>query len=968
MKAILPRLTKNFSFVFLFTFLLALSATFLFNQCKEAGESLPTEDFLNPPVENRPMALWTWMNGYVDRDKMVYELEEMKDKGMRGAIIWDIGALVDPNNIIPAGPAFLGPESLETIDLALETTQKLGLDLGMSVASSWNSGGPWIEPAQASMELLSTSEVVTGPSAQRIPISAPSSGRGEAEAYSLITSIALPYSDSKEIDYSTPTTINLDAFTTDDSYIEWEVPEGSWEVMSFFMSNTMQNLVCPSPNSSGLIIDHLSEEATRKHLDNLLTRLDQVSTPEKQMKFLFIDSYEVWMMTDWTPGFVQEFESRFGYDPLPFLPLLRGFDSKDEDIADRFRSDYRRLVSDLMIENHYGLSSQIASEHDMQVFTEAGHGGNARVDPLKAMGHSDIPMGEFWNRQRHWVTKEAASAANIYGKTLVASESLTGWQHWQHGPTDFKQLCDVAFCDGLNQLVFHTFSHNPEIAGKPGFVYHAGEHINVNATWWDMSKPFMDYLSRCSFMLRQGNFVADVLLYYGDKAPNLVPPRRLDPNYTPDMQGAYPHWFDDDSKCVHCGRPKPINPGHIPGYEYDYINEEIITTTLQAENGKLVLPHGQSYRVMMIPDKKDISLDVLKSLEKLVYDGAVVIGPKPERTTTLKDYPEADREVQTIAGKLWGNADGKTVFSNTYGKGTVYWGKSLDQVLQELEIEPDFEVRGIDNCERDIDHIHRQTETEDIYFVTNTTLSEHHFTAVFRVDDDRVPEIWDPETGLVQREVSYSKEGNRVSMEFSLDPLASRFVVFTNKSNGKNDPGLKYDLQFGLHRAEESGTIDISTDWQVDFDPAWGGPEQHFMEQLVSWTDTGIDSIKYYSGTATYTRNFTVDADALSNGAEAFVVFGEIEEMARISINGHDCGIVWTPPYQASITPYLKEGDNQITVQVVNTWNNRIVGDLRNPDQKQYTNTNVKGSRLYASTPLLKSGLLGKAEVLFIKN
>ncbi len=179
-----------------------------------------------------------------------------------------------------------------------------------------------------------------------------------------------------------------------------------------------------------------------------------------------------------------------------------------------------------------------------------------RVDPLKGLGNSDVPMGEFWNRQRFWVTREAASAAHIYGKQVVAAESLTGWNHWQHGPADYKQLIDIAFCQGLNQVVFHTFAHNPEIAGKPGFAYHAGEHLNVNTTWWEMARPFMDYLSRCSYLLRQGNFVADACLYYGDQAPNLVPPKRIDPNIAP---------IYNDDQCLHCGQPKPVNVGALPG-------------------------------------------------------------------------------------------------------------------------------------------------------------------------------------------------------------------------------------------------------------------------------------------------------------------------------------------------------------------------------------------------------------------
>jgi len=800
-----------------------LVVIFLSGSCiRETQDSDLIKGFINPAKENRPLALWPWLNGYVDTTRMVYELEQMKSKGMRGAVIWDIGSLMDSEKIIPEGPAMLGEQSLQYFSLALNTGNKLDLDIGWVASSSWNAGGPWVEQANASMELLSSSLVVEGPSNQKITIPKPESRFGEVTSYFLISSLAIPFSEQKEIDYNGDQTILLGEFTSEDKYIDWEVPKGKWEIISFFMSNTGQELVCPSPNSSGLVIDHLSRIATQNNFDSILNKLAPISSPEKHLKFFMLDSYEVWHMKDWSPRLVEEFNKRYGYDPLPYLPLLRGYHGKDTVMAERFRGDYSRLVSDMMIENHFAQSVAIADKHGFEMLTEAGHGGAPRVDPLKALGNSHIPMGEFWNRRRFWVTKEAASAAHIYGKKVVASESLTGWNHWQHGPTDFKQLIDIAFCEGLNQLVFHTFAHNPEIAGKPGFVYHAGEHVNVNATWWEMARPFMDYIGRCSHMLRQGNFVGDACLYYGDQAPNLVPPKRIDPNITP--------IFNDD-QCLHCGQAKPVNVGELPGYDYDYINADIITTTLTAEEGKLVLPSGQSYRVMLLPDRDDISLEVLRSLEKLVSDGAIVIGRKPERTTSLKNYPDCDTEVKELADRLWGACDGEKIFSNSYGEGTVFWGKSVKEVLEELKVPPDFEVKGIDNSHHHIDYIHRQTETEDIYFVSNSSQAEEKVSCVFRVDENMIPEIWDAETGLIQREVAYSKVENGISIEFSMDPLASRFVVFKEKSTGKNDAGLSYDLQYGFNHRKEAGaireTIDLTDNWDVRFDPEMGGPESY---------------------------------------------------------------------------------------------------------------------------------------------
>lgn len=945
------------SYLISLAFLTLLAASFLLTNCQTENPSKGKleEGFKNPSIENRPLAFWDWLNGYVDTAKMVYELEEMKAKGMQGAFIWDIGALADPEKIIPVGPAFLGQESLEYISLALKTGGRLGLNLGMIASSSWNAGGDWIDEADASKELLGSTQTVTGPSRRKIAIGKPDGLRNETNDFSWISSIAIPHSSSKEIDYRGNNTISLDSLIVENKYIDWKVPDGEWDVISFFMCNTGQNLECPSPNSNGPMIDHLSRKATKKHFDTILSRLASASSANSSLKYLEVDSYEVWTANDWTPGFIEEFTARFRYDPKPFLPILMGYRSKDSVVGARFLGDYHRLISDMIIENHFAQSVNIANENGIQMFAEAGHGGYPRVDALKALGNSHIPMGEFWNRQRFWVTKEAASAAHIYGKKVVAAESLTGWQNWQHGPTDFKQLFDVAFCEGLNQVFFHTFAHNPGIAGKPGFVYHAGEHINVNTTWWEMARPFMDYLSRCSYLLRQGNFIGDACLYYGDQAPNLVPPKRIDPNIKP---------IYNDDQCLHCGQPKPLNVGDLPGYDYDYINADIITTTLTTDNGKLVLPSGISYQVMLLPDREDISLEVLKSLEKLVYNGGVIIGRKPARTTSLAKYPACDNEVKSIADKLWGPTDGEKIFSNSYGKGKVYWGKSVKEVLEEMKVAPDFQVQGIDNSHFIIDYIHRQTDTEDIYFVSNSSPAVQHVTCTFRVSSTRVPELWDAETGLIQHEVRYQKVAGGISIELVMDPLASRFVVFRDHPSGVNDSDLAIDLQYGLSgNKNESGQIDLTGDWDVNFDPEMGGPQSFQMEQLTSWPEIDVEGIRYYSGTATYSREFTIEKGTLSKRSGVYVSFGDIQEIARVFVNGKDCGIIWTPPYLANITKQVKNGKNEIRVQVANTWNNRIVGDMRNPEEMAFTRTNAK-RKFNQNSPLLKSGLTGGAKII----
>jgi hypothetical protein len=270
------------------------------------------------------------------------------------------------------------------------------------------------------------------------------------------------------------------------------------------------------------------------------------------------------------------------------------------------------------------------NRYGIKLVAESGHGGYPRTDPLRSMGVVDIPRGEFWNGSQFWVVKEAASAAHVYGQQLVDAEAFTGWRNWQDGPLEYKRLADTAFCDGLNRITFHTFAHTPPEGGVPGLMYHACEHFNLNNTWWNQSGPMLSYFSRSCYLLQQGLPVADVCFYYGHDAPNLVATRRIGPDSKR---------LDGDT-CAHCDRPNPAPADALgTGYDYDVIDSESIQHKLEFKDGRLVLPHGVNYQLIVLPERADMPLPVLEKLEKLVFAGATLLGPKPSRDVTLTDYP-----------------------------------------------------------------------------------------------------------------------------------------------------------------------------------------------------------------------------------------------------------------------------------------------------------------------------------------
>jgi hypothetical protein len=896
-------------------------------------DALSEKDFFDPPLSARPSVLWAWLNGYVDRDQLTRELEELKAKGLGGAIIWDVGSLRDPNKIIPAGPAFLGPESVASISHAIDQAGRLGLELGLFASSSWNAGGAWIEPENASQQLLCSQLPVQGPGRVRTTVPLP---EGVTAHWRDVAVLAVPAGGAA---------VDISRHMDGDGRVDWDAPAGASRIMRFVASRTGQTLECPSPNSDGLIIDHLSREAATVDMTYILDRILSGRKSLGALKTFMLDSYELREAVDWTDDFVEAFRTRHGYDPVLYLPALFDPAALAPGIAGRFLYDYRKTVSDLIIENHFRAVRDLLHQYGVRLLAEAGHGGYARVDALKALGSADIPMGEFWNHQRFWVVKEAASAAHIYGRRIVDAETLTGWRNWQEGPAEYKRRFDIALCAGLNHPTFHTFTHNPPAAGRPGFVYHAGEHFNVNATWWDQAGPLIEYMARCDYLLQQGLFAADVAFYYGDQAPNLVPARRIDL----DIEPIYP-----DTACLHCGQPRPIQTSSLDrGYDYDYVNSEVILDRMRVSGGRIVLPDGLSYALLVLPDRDDMPLAVLRKLGELVESGATVVGRKPVRAPGLAGFPACDDEVRALADGIWGACDGAAVKERAYGRGRIVWGIPLNDILRDRGLGPDFRALGVPNADQHIDFIHRSTGRDDLYFVSNSAKAAEAFDAVFRAGEDRTPEFWYPDTGRIMPCRSFARVEGGCRLTLDLPAYGSVFVVF------RQTPTPAACLSPEPLKAEDRPTVTIAGPWTVRFPPGWGAPGSVLWNGLIDWTGSEDPGIRYFSGTASYATEFEIDETLFGEGRGLLLDLGTLREVAEVTLNGRNLGILWKEPFRTDITGALRTGRNVLEVKVTNLWNNRFMGDLLDPGQKPYARTNM----VLKPRDLVPAGLFGPVTI-----
>jgi hypothetical protein len=710
---------------------------------------------------------------------------------------------------------------------------------------------------------------------------------------------------------------------------------------------------------------------------------------KNSLTYFYLDSWEV-RIANWTAGFIDEFHKRRGYDMTPYLPVLAGCIVDSRDISNRFLHDYRQTIGDCIADNYYGQFHQLSHKYGLDFRSEMAT-TPIPVDMLKCLGRCDIPFGEFWaesnlkeGRIEPWQRmfgKQAASAAHIYGKNLVSAEALTvAHKHWEHGPFQLKRTVDQAFCSGINRLMIHTFTHSPPEVGPPGYEYFAGTHFNPQITWWKQSRAFIDYISRCQFLLQQGKFVADVCFYQGDRVPSFVPMKHIDPDLG-------------------------------PGYDYDVINSEALLTRMYVQDGKIILPDGMSYRLLILPDTNVINPRVLKKIADLVQSGATVIGPKPNMAYGLKDYPMADSAVKNLAESLWGACDGEKIEEKIVGKGRIVCGKAAREILLDQNILPDFEFKS-PLKDTHLDYIHRSDSgsivNTDIYFITNLTDRWENVICTFRIKD-RIPEIWIPESGKINDAAVYVAENERITLPLNLSPLGSVFIVFRKTSPRNHITAISVDAQpvfpnndhkidnppaFELSRDKESGlilntreagdfafindegnhfNIQIGTipppvpvpgPWSVHFPKGWGAPDSVIFNHLISWTESNKPGIKYFSGTATYQTSFEIKNTILGNGYRLYLDLGSVQNIAEVSLNGESLGLLWTPPFRTDITAALKPGENHLEVRITNLWPNRLIGDQYLPEDQRIAFTNIH--TFTKKSPLLESGLLGPVKIFVV--
>ena len=998
-----------------------------------AAESL-TDGFAHPPATARPWVYWYFMDGNLTREGMKADLQAMKRAGIGGAIFLEV------NIGIPRGPVdFMSPEWQDLFADAVREAEHLGIQIAVGAGPGWcGTGGPWITPQLAMEDLVASVTNVAGPArfSAVLPLPQPREpffGLGTLTPelrkewqgfYRDVAVLAfrtpagtnrIPDVDEKALYYRAPFSsapgvkpflpspavfpelpakdcIGLDGIVdltkrmSPDGRLVWNVPPGQWTVMRFGRRLTGQT-TRPAPKPGlGFESDKFDRAALEAQYNDFVRKLLTKVGPrtgvgvsphffhssgrqsggkryrtdpgaEGGLTMVHFDSWEM-SSQNWSPGFRAEFRKRRGYDPLNYLPTLSGRIVGSEETSERFLWDLRRTAQELVVENHLGYLKELAHRDGLTLSVEP-YDMNPCGD-LTLGRVADVPQCEFWyvGFNTSYSVIEAASIAHTCGRPMVAAEAFTSapGEDWKADPAALKPLGDWAFCAGANRFDFHRFQAQPWTNRWPGMTMGPyGVHWDRTQTWWDMVPAYHEYLARCQFLLQRGVTVADVCFLAAEGAPYVFRPPSSAMTGTP--------------------------PDHL-GYDFDGCAPETLLERATARDGRLVFPGGTSYRVLVLPEVRTMTPQLLRKVRQLVREGATVFGSRPLKSPSLQDFPKCDAEVKRLARQVWGDCDGKTVFAHKFGKGRVVWRvtrvkpgeqygdfAAITNLLHEMGVPPDFEADG------PIRFTHRRAGKTDIYFLANREQEPVNANCIFRVSGGQ-PELWDPMTGDRRLLPQFERKAGRTVIPMHFEPAQSFFVIF-RRAGRYDHPSARFALQVP-NRSSQSQianrksqipnfppseqVFQLAGPWKVSFDPKWGGPPEIVFASLEDWTQRPEPGIKYYSGKAVYRKSFALPGDVLRPGRDYFLDLGAVKNLAHVWLNGHDLGVVWCAPWRVKVTGILRPGTNQLEIEVANLWPNRLIGDLALPPEKRLTWTTWNPFK--KDSPLLPSGLLGPVAIV----
>lgn len=883
------------------------------------------QQFQNPAKAYRPMVRWWWPGGDVQNAELRREVDLLDQANFGGAEIQPFVIGLHPDMSAATRKRvddYLTPTFFAHMQAALQEARDHGMWLDYTFGSGWPFGGAGVvTPELASVELRSTRQSIRGPAHFHAKLQMPQlddditkSGDlppGWLQRFQrrekLVAVVAVrgdkvqlyqnqgpedPEAVRRTGQLDPGTSVVLTSHMLPDGTLDWDVPPGTWQVFVFKEMPTGQRVSGGTGAGPQLVLDHMNRQAFE-------TYADRVGGTAKQydgqffghgLRAIFCDSLEVRAYLYWNDDFLQEFRRLRGYDLTPYLPILKvpganvpyGATAAHLPLYDmqgvgaRVRRDYWQTVSDVMIANFYSPFTQWAANNHLLSRVQA-HG--SPTDLLRVYGASSIPETEdLLDNGRYDFLKMASSAADLYGRKIVSSESFV-WRGriYQTTPEKIKRFADELLTAGINEIIYHGFPYSYMDRPEPGWdPFAAGgsysSHMNQHNPFWPYLPRLNEYITRVQYISQTGTTVVPVALYRGLLAYDAIEPAPPEPEIATRMMAA--------------------------GYNYDHIDAYVLLHS-KVVGRKLIAPGGETYSVLILPNQKTVTAQVADQLMAFAHHGLpiVFVGSTPPTEPVV-----TDGQVPTAAPKdlLATLLTEKNVHATPDASGAV-------KILA-ADIQPNLHFEGAS-----VPFIEKRIGSLDIFFLRNPSSTEKLVTADFHAKG--APEIWDPWTGQHHPFTEFQQHAATLRARLDMDPYGSMLLVF--------DPSAKPVKASAFVSEIVSPTAQIAigqSGWKFHGVGIGPGSQNETVDldlsSLADWTS--IDELKNFSGRGQYTTTFDVPANYLASHPRILLDLGTVKDVAEISLNGKPGPVLLLRPYRADVSSLLHAGENTLRVTVVN--------------------------------------------------
>ena len=919
--------------------LLSIMLTLLLAGCKNGGADA---DWPVPTNEHKPWTRWWWMGNDLDSANLTYNLVALGDAGIGGVEITPIyGVKGRKKHAVD----YLSRRWMEMLGFTLSEASRLGMGVDMNNGTGWPFGGPEVSLEEAATRALFREYTLTGGDSLLEPVEVTEERQ---LTYARLDKL-MSYSGEGDV-------LDLTDRVDELGILRWVAPEGeNWRLIALFVGKTGQKVKRAAPGGEGYVLDHLDRDAVERYFARFDKAFAENSTPFPNT--FFNDSYEVYG-ADWTPTLLDEFEKRRNYKLQDYLPDLLANGATDQ--SARVIADYRETVGELLLENFTIPWTNWAHGHGVKTRNQA-HGSPANLIDLYAA--VDIPECESFgitdfdipglrkdtlrkeNDSDPTILKYASSAAHITGKPYTSSETFT-WltEHFRTSLSQAKPEIDQLFTSGVNRVFFHGTTYSPKEAAWPGWKFYASVDMSPTNPYWKDAPAFFSYITRVQSFLQSGQPDNDFLLY--------LPIQDI----WHEQRGDFFTTF-----AIHGMREQLPDFGNATesimqsGFDLDYISDSYLQSTT-VEKGLLKTVGGTTYKALILPAVKRIPLETMKQITRLIERGATVLFSEhyPYDVPGLYNLEERREQLRHLLSGLPQVGSFETTGQQMMGKGTVITGSDYSEMLSRWDGHREQFVSELGG-----QLVRRKHEKGHLYFLAMLRNKPVEGWVKLGVEAESGM-LFDPMSG--RKGVAALRNNNgRTEVYLQLKPGESMIVKTFNYL-------VKAEKWSYYEPADQA--IPLNRGWLLSFMESEPAIEGTFtLDSLHSWTDLNHDELQRNMGTGRY--SLTIDLRK-SPAADYLLSLGDVRESAVVRINGVVADTLYAVPFETRIGSLLKEGENNIVIEVTNLPSNRIAYfDRRGVEWRIFHEINFVSITYqptkFDSWEVMPSGLLGPVTLRKLK-